>query len=196
MHRRICFFLVTFFICFSGHAQKDSLYNGKKEIIVDGKRFRVYNSYLNIGAGKGINSIIPFTQTNLNVDFHFHIHQYFFQLGTFLSGDRFLSFNAYNAHLCYGYRKEKLNHNIFFSAGPSYSWGYPFSNGIYHSNVYYVYGGYAEAQYVFKPAFDLGIGLSAFGDINIQQAIYGLRGVVFFSGAYRGDKKKKPDWDN
>jgi hypothetical protein len=196
MQRSFSLFLVVFLITLSAHAQKDTVYNAKQEIILDGKRFRVHNNFLNIGAGKGINSAIPFTQTNLNVDFHFHFNKYFFQLGTFLSGDRFLSFNTYNIHLCYGYRKETVNHNIFFSAGPSYSWGYPLINGNYNPNLYSVYGAYAEAQYVYKFAFDLGLGLSAFGDFNVRQTVYGLRGLIFFSGAYRGDRKKKPDWDN
>jgi hypothetical protein len=195
--RNLLFSLLIILLTSSVHAQKkDSLYNAKKEVIVDGKRFRVYNNYLDIGAGEGLNTALPATQFILNVDFHFHIRKNYFQLGTFLSGDRFLSFNNYSAHLAYGRRWETLTHNIFVCAGPSYSWGYPLVNGNYSSAIYTIYGGYIEGEYIYKLAYDLGVGGSAFLDFNALQSVYGLRLTIFFSSAYRGDRKKKKEWDN
>ncbi|HEV7230025.1 MAG TPA: hypothetical protein VGO45_01780 [Bacteroidia bacterium] len=189
--KRGLIFLCLAFVCSSLAAQTDTTFNSKKEIVIKGKRFRVYNNWMNVGLGEGLNTRLPFTQTILDVDLHFHIRDSYFQLGTFLSGDRFLSFNNYNAHFCYGKRWETETRNIFVSAGPSYSWGFPYSNGVYNSYIYTAFGGYAEAQYIFKPAYDLGLGLSVFGDFNYLQAVYGIRVELFFSGAYRGEKNKR-----
>jgi hypothetical protein len=107
-----------------------------------------------------------------------------------LGGDRFLSFNTYNLHLCLGKRWENEKKNIFVCLGPSYSWGFPRIHGVYYPNIYTVYGGYLEAQYIQKLAYDLGVGVSAFADVNVRQTLYGLRLEFYFSGAYRGVKRK------
>jgi hypothetical protein len=171
-----------------------SPYNPKEEIVVKGKRFRVYNNWVNVGSGEGINSALPWTQYVLDVDLHFHFGKQYIQLGTFLSGDRFLAFNNYSAHLCYGKRWENISRNIFICAGPSYSWGFPLVHGIYDVNVYHLTGVCAQATYIFKQAYDLGIGLTAFGDVNSKQSVYGLRLELYFSGAYRGEGRKKAGW--
>jgi hypothetical protein len=174
--------------------RRDTTFQPKKEIVLQGKRFRVHNNWVNIGLGEGFNSNLALPQSILNVDFHLHITDHYFQLGTFLSGDRFLSFNNYNAHAAYGRRWQNEKRNVFVCAGPSYSWGYPFRGGIYLPNIYSVVGGYAEAQYVVKLAYDLGIGGSLFADANSRQIVYGFRIELFFSGAYRGEKKKSNGW--
>jgi hypothetical protein len=189
MKKTLLFFLYVLFLCFGLRAQVDTTFNSKKEIIIKGKRFRVYNNWMNVGMGEGLNSRLPLMQSILDVNLHFHIRERYFQIGTFLSGDRFLSFNNYNAHFCYGKRWENEIRNIFVCAGPSYSWGFPYTRGVYNNGIYTAFGGYVEAQYIFKPAYDLGLGLSVFGDLNYMQAVYGIRAELFFSGAYRGEKK-------
>jgi len=175
-------------------AKKLSSYNPKEEVTIDGKRYRVYNNWVNVGSGEGINSSLPWTQYVLDVDMHFHFGKQYLQLGTFLSGDRFLSFNNYNAHLCYGKRWESRTRNIYVCAGPSYSWGFPLVNGNYDVTMYKLYGVCAQAQYIFKHAYDLGLGITAFGDFNSRQTVYGLRLELYFSGAYRGEGRKKASW--
>jgi hypothetical protein len=164
----------------------DTIFHPKEEIIVDGKRYRVHNNWLNVGSGEGFNTVLALPQYILNVDMNFHFHSEHIQLGTYLSGDRFLSFNNYNIHLCYGKRWEDTKRNIFVCGGPSYSYGFPFSNGRYSPNIYNVYGFYAEAQYIYKLQYDLGIGLSAFADVNNRQSVGGIRVELYFSGSYRG----------
>ncbi len=176
------------------HHHKTESTNLKEEITVDGKRFRVYNNWMNVGTGEGLNSALALPQNMLDVNLHFHVKKNYFQLGTYLSGDRFLSFNNYNLHLCYGKRWENAKRNIFICAGPSYSWGFPFIHGIYDPGIYRAYGGYADVQYIYKLAYDLGIGASAFADINTRQTVYGLRLELYFSGAFRGEGKKKASW--
>jgi hypothetical protein len=178
-------------------AKRDSSYNKKKEIIVNGKRFRVYNDWMNMGVGEGFNSALPTTQSILDVDFHFHITDKYFQLGTFLSGDRFLSFNNYNIHGCFGLRREDAKVNKFICLGPSYSWGFPYlGGGNYSEGSYHAVGVYAEGEWIFKVAYDLGIGVSAFADWNSRQTVGGLRLDLYFSGAYRGERKRPAGWGN
>ncbi len=174
--------------------KRDTTYHPKQEMLINGKRFRLYNNWMNIGSGEGFNSDLALPQYVLDVDLHFHIQKHYFQVGTFLSGDRFLSFNNYSMHAAYGKRWENEKRNIFICAGPSYSWGYPFSRGIYSPNIYSAEGLYAQAQYIIKLAYDLGIGGSLFGDVNSRQSVYGLRLELFFSGAYRGEKKPRHPW--
>ncbi|MFI5150316.1 MAG: hypothetical protein ACHQRM_11335 [Bacteroidia bacterium] len=175
--------------------KKDTIYNRKKEVIVNGKRFRVYNNWMSIGMGEGFNTILPLAQSILNVDLHFHISDQYFQLGTFLSGDRFLSFNNYNAHICYGLRREDTKSNKFMSLGPSYSWGFPYlGGGQYSSGSYSAAGLYAEGEWIFKVAYDLGLGVSAFADWNTRQTVGGLRLELFFSLGYRGERKTPAGW--
>jgi hypothetical protein len=203
----LCFSLLfSLFFLKTGAQTNDSLpyskpekapapaFNPKEEVEVGGKRFRVYNNWLNVGFGEGLNTTLPFTESVLNVDLHFHIGPRYFQLGTFLSGDRFLSFNNYNIHLCYGKRWENVKRNIYLCAGPSYSYGFPFVQGNYENTLYNEVGLYVEAQYTYKLAYDLGLGLSVFDDINSRQNVYGLRVELYFSGAYRGAGKKKASW--
>jgi hypothetical protein len=188
--------LVVFFfsLALTKAQQVDSTFNSKKEIIINGKRFRVYNNWMNIGSGEGFNTGLAPIQYVLDVDLNFHIKTQYFQLGTYLSGDRFLSFNNYNIHACYGKRWEDTKRNIFICAGPSYTWGFPFSRGVYNPNIYTISGGFAEAQYIFKLAYDLGIGASAFADVNSRMQVYGIRLDLYFSGAFRGEKKKASGW--
>jgi|GEM_PF-1483585 hypothetical protein len=176
--------------------KRDTTYNSKKEILINGKRFRVYNNWMNIGTGQGFNSALPTSQSILDVNLHFHIKDKYIQLGTFLSGDRFLSFNNYNIHGCYGIRRESQQVNKFICIGPSFSWGFPYLGaGNYSEGSYSAVGVYAEGQWIFKIAYDLGIGVSAFVDANSRQTVGGLRMELYFSGAYRGEHKKVKSWD-
>ena len=177
-------------------AHGDTSYHPKKEILLDGKRFRVYNNWMNLGLGEGFNSNLATPQNILDVDLHFHIYKHYFQVGTFLSGDRFGSFNTYSTHVAYGKRSENQHRNMFICIGPSYSWGYPFKQGIYLPNIYSVFGVYGQAQYIYKLAYDLGIGGALFADANSRQTVYGISLALYFSGAYRGEKKKSASWND
>jgi hypothetical protein len=173
----------------------DTSFHPKKEIIIKGRRYRVYNSWMNIGPGEGFNSNLALPQNILNVDLNIRIYKDYYQLGTFLGGDRFGSYNTYNAHLAYGRRITDERRNMFLCLGPSYSWGYPFKQGIYLPYIYTVFGLYAQAQYIFKLTYDIGIGLSAFADVNSRQTVTGLSLELYLSSAYRGERKKAAAWD-
>jgi hypothetical protein len=186
--------LILFFASFYGAvAQKDTLpFNRKKEIIHDGKRYRVYNNYLTFGIGKAYSDIRRLEQNMLNVDFQFHVQKQYFQLGFFMSGDELLKNTNIQGHVCYGLRREKDYINLAAFVGPSYSYfvtGFSDSLGVFHVTRHNVFGGYLCLQGVYKIKYDVGLGIELFADVSVQQTMVGARLICYFSGAYRGEKK-------
>lgn len=191
--------IVVFFILFGGtcFAQKDSIvakkdtFNRKKEIVYDGNRYRVYNSWLSVGAGANYNTKWLKDEKNTAVDFSFHIRQHYFRVGGFMSGRDYTAANNYSFHAGYGLRKEGLKYNLSAFLGPSMSYlRRPLSDSTNYnlSTVYNAVGGYAVIEAVYKFKYDVGLGGQIFCDINQIQIVYGVRLIAYFSGAYRGIK--------
>lgn len=178
-------------------AKKDSakVYNPKEEIAYDGKRYRVYNNWLSFGGGANYNTKWPKDQKNLAVDYSFHLKQYYFRAGAFMSGNDFTAANSYNFHLGMGVRKEHEKYNLSAFIGPSYSYfkrplsdSTEFGLSSILNTVYDRFGAYAAIEAIYKIKYDVGFGGQIFCDYNEVQTIYGVRLVVYFSGAYRGIK--------
>jgi hypothetical protein len=182
-----CLFFAN--LCF---AQSDTAaFNHKKEIVYDGKRYRVYNSWLSVGAGAGYNSKWPKDEKNIAADFSISIKKHYFRLGGFESGTDFTANNNYSFHLCYGIRKETEKYNLSAFIGPSTSYfRRPLSDSTNYNlaRVYNAVGGYAVVEAVYKLKYDVGVGGQIFCDYNPIQMVYGVRLIVYFSGAYRGIK--------
>ncbi|MCA6363017.1 MAG: hypothetical protein IM638_08255 [Bacteroidetes bacterium] len=170
-------------------AQADTVFNPKKEVVFENKRFRVYNNWISGGAGPAWHSDNPRTQLALGLNFNFHIKQYYFRFGGMFSGDRFGTWNNYNVHAGYIFKRhENEKRNIAYLAGISYNTGYRFIYAGHYDgeNPYQKAGLYLEYQYILKLNYDFGVGAALFADINDLNQIVGLRVDVFFSGAYRG----------
>jgi hypothetical protein len=195
--------ILAFFILAGGNcfAQKDTLSNKtkkdtvefdrKKEIAYDGKRYRVYNNWLSVGAGANYNTKWPKDEKNIGVDFSFHVKKNYFRAGAFLSGSDFTASNNYNFHLGYGLRKEEEHFNLSAFVGPSLSYfRRPLSDSTNYNlgTVYNRIGGYAVIEAVYKLKYDVGIGGQIFCDYNQVQMVYGVRILLYFSSAYRGIK--------
>lgn len=166
------------------------------EFVVDNKRFRYYSKWFTIGGG---------VQQNLTyerslgfaggADLNFHIKRNYFQTGLEITGETFYSYSNYQLHLGYGWRFEDKDINFATFIGPSFSTGWAkvqindtLSN---YSRPYNEFGLYAEAEIVKKIAYDVGIGASLFADWNQEQTIIGFRGILYFSGSYRGKKRQE-----
>ena len=52
------------------------------------------------------------------------------------------------------------------------------------------FGMYASIQAVLKIAYDIGLGAELFGEVNYKQNMIGIKFIAYFSGAYRGAKKR------
>jgi hypothetical protein len=189
------YLLVSIFILFgvrSFFAQKDSVkYNPKEEIVYDGKRYRIHNNWLSAGAGANFNTRWPKDEKNIAADFSFHIKQQYLRIGGFMSGADFHAQNNYNIHLGVGVRKEETKYNLSAFIGPSASYfKRPLKDSADYNllTVYNEVGAYACIEAIYKVTYDVGIGGQIFCDYNKVQTVYGVRLVLYFSGAYRGIK--------
>jgi len=163
-------------------------YDRKEEIIYDGKRYRIHNSYLSIGGGFLQSSIRASLQKTLGMDFQFPIRRMHYQVGLMMSGEEFASNNNIQGHVCYGLRKERNRSNLAVFFGPSYSTGVE-GDATSSPRFYQGFGGYVSIQAVTKFTYDIGFGAELFGEISAKQNILGLKFIAFFSGAYRGGKR-------
>jgi hypothetical protein len=168
-------------------------YRRKEEIIYYGKRYRIHNNYLTVGAGFLNASIRDQSQKCGGADFVFHIREQHFQAGLIMSGEELLANNNLQTHLGYGYRYETQSLNLAAFAGPTWFTGVvPFTDpvtGNTRPDFYSGFGGYACLQAVNKFYYDFGLGLELFGDISYKQSTFGFKIILFFSSAYRGPKR-------
>jgi hypothetical protein len=169
-------------------------YDRKKEIRLEGKKYRIYNNYVTLGAGPGYNSAWKSVFLVSGADFNFRIQKARFQAGTYLQGQNFNTRQQIQLHFGGGYRKESYKYFWAAYGGFSYSIGsYPRSFvSDFTGKDTTIYptmrepGLYAAAQLFYKLKFDYGIGATVFGDVNGKQYVAGIRIELFFSGAYRG----------
>lgn len=167
--------------------------NYKREIVIDNKRYRVYNNWVTFGGGGTWHSENPRTQLNVGMNYFFHIKKHYFGFGGLVSGDEFGLWNNFSGHAGYvPWRKETDRKNMAAFAGLSYTLGYDFIYaGTYSSNRWDRVGFYAEFQYTMKLQYAVGIGPTFFVDVNQKRTLVGIRIDGYLSGAYRGYVKGK-----
>jgi hypothetical protein len=170
--------------------QKSDTIDLKKIIVIENKKFKVYNNWISGGPGVAYNSAVPQLQFALGFDYNFHMRAKYFQFGLLMSGDAFRTYNNYQLHLGYGKRDENTFYNLAMFAGISYSSGYKKIGQLYSSEPYKAFGVYGSLQYIKKISYDVGIGPALFVDINTNHRIAGALLVLYFSGAYKGLAKK------
>jgi hypothetical protein len=165
--------------------------------VINNKKLSYYNNWLTVGGG--INQNLTFHRKfgfSGGLDFNFHIQHHYFQLGTFISGEKFGFYDNYEFHLGYGKRYEDKDVHFSGFAGISYSTGFLKVGDSVYTKPFAVPGLYVQVEGVKKVTYDVGIGASLFVDCNAQQSILGARLILYFSGAYKGKKYydgKNPD---
>lgn len=162
--------------------------NYKREFVIGDKRYRVYDNWVNFGAGIGYHSANPRMQMWLGMDFNFHIRKAYFNAGGYLSGDGYGQWNNYEAHAGYiGYRKQNEKMHMAAMGGLSFTNGYEFLYaGHYLSKAYNEFGLYAEYQYIRKIEYTTGVGVTTLINVNKKGMLIGVRLDGYLSGAYRG----------
>lgn len=188
-------FVIFITLCsFNSFSQRDtSKYDRLEEIIDDNKRYAIHNNYLQVGAGFGGSTIRKKEQSTIGIDFIFHIKRQHFQVGFIMSGDEFLSNNNLSGHFGYCYRLENEKRNIAFTIGIAQNKGAIAAHidgldtiaELQYRNT----GAYISASYIKKLTYDIGIGVELIGEFNQTQQFFGVKGVLYFSGAYRGKAK-------
>ncbi len=158
--------------------------------VINNKKFKYYNNWLNLGGGPQQNLAydLPLGFQG-GLDYNFHIKHHYFQAGAFISGDKIGFYNNYQIHAAYGKRFEDKDFHAGAFIGLSFSSGRAKVDSVY-TRPYKQPGLYAEAHVVKKVTYDVGIGLSIFGDWNSEQSMIGVRFILYFSSAYQGLKKK------
>ena len=99
-------------------------YERKKEIRLDGKKYRIYSNYVTLGAGKGYNNLWNDLMFTPAVDFNFHLQKTYFQAGSYLLGHSFGNNQQVNMHVAGGYHKESYKYFWAAYGGLSYDYGY------------------------------------------------------------------------
>ena len=166
------------------------------EFVINNKKFRYYNKWFTIGGGAHQNVTyareLGFAG---GADLNFHIKRNYYQTGLEITGVSYNFYTNYQFHFGYGWRFEDRDVHFAAFVGPSYSTGMGLTPGdtsnIYNRKYSHV-GLYLQTEIVKKIAFDVGIGASLFADWNQEQTIVGFRGILYFSGSYRGEKLKRP----
>jgi hypothetical protein len=163
----------------------------KKEIVLQNKRYRIYNNFLSAGIGQCYNSGWQEMEINTSFDFNFHARKNYFQIGGNLVGPALWNNNCIQLHAGWGYRLERCNYMLAAYGGVSFSDGYYLQTtdtNTVKTKMNSV-GGYIALQAFYKFKFDYGIGMSTFFDVNAKQSLVGIKIELFFSGAYKGFKK-------
>ena len=105
-----------------------------------------------------------------------------------ITGESFGFYDNYEFHAGYGKRFEDKDIHFSGFAGISFSTGYGKVGDTVYVRPYSQPGLYAQLEAVKKLTYDVGAGVSLFVDWNQEQAIFGARFIVYFSGAYRGKR--------
>lgn len=184
--RKYFILLFLFFSCHSLFAQQP--YPWKKDTIIGENKYKIYNNWLSAGAGWSRNFSFGNDQFNLNMDYHFHITDKYFQIGLFFSGDAFRDYNNYNFHAGYGKRIESGAINFSYFGGASFSTGYKKSGTQTQGKPFNEPGVFGQVEYIRKIKYDVGVGAGLFADANLLQTTAGFKLVVYFSGAFKGRK--------
>jgi hypothetical protein len=164
----------------------------KKEIIYDGKRYKVYSNWVSFGGGPALKVTSKSTQFAGDISYSFHLKKEYFQLGVLVSGDRFGENNNIMWHGAYGKRFENTKYCWATWAGLTYASYKPYidSSATYSRKINTSPGIYIASQFFGKLKYDIGIGPSAFFSYYFdKQYLLGLRIDLLFSGAYKGKKE-------
>lgn len=190
----IVFSFLISFVKAQSEAVKDD-FDPKKEVVFDGKRFRVWNSYLTFGglSGGSINKVVPGCQFAGAIDLNIHIKKNYFQSGICLSGQTFGNYSDTEFHLCWGKRIEKKHYNFAAFGGIDYSLFYVWNKDSipqkFNTTPKTAPGAYLAVQNFFKFKYDVGIGITLYASYNYSRYLFGMRLEMFFSNAYRGKKR-------
>lgn len=177
----------------------------EREFIYKGRHYIPQSPWVTVGLGYSYNFDDNRTEPHLLIDAHARFYKkHYGGLGYLSSREHFLDSKTDSAiflpfsqnvdalkslHLIYGARIEKLFANFGFFAGPSLNWGYNYaytnaSGEIFHQR-FFEPGIYAHIECTYKFYYDMGIGISAWGNVNKSYQVAGLSLHLYLSTAFK-----------
>jgi hypothetical protein len=179
----VCLLILPVLVHGQEKQKKDEL---KMERNISGNRYKVMNNFVNFGSGFGRQLLNPDFHNPFEIGYNFHIKRSYFKIGYLRSNVLGMFGYKYpsvmnDIHAGIGFRRETRALNVAFYGCISRNFGL-----LDPLNSFAGWGAYAEAQFMRKIFFDIGIGPSLFFAYNADFPIAGLRIDIFMSGAYRG----------
>lgn len=169
----------------------------KKEFIEQGKnKFHPAKTWTIAGPGINLNKFSSL-DGNLGISFHFQIKDFFYTAGLmrarqWTDGSFFpIDYNRefVELHLGTGLKEESTRTLYGFFLGPS------FSHEVYimpengKLATFNSVGLYVDLHAVYKPVYDIGMGIDLFADVNFHYSVFGSRLIFFLSDAYKKEKR-------
>ncbi len=185
---------LSFALCNAQYADRDT--------IIDNKIFRKNASYLTLSMGEGYNFKNRNRESDFRAELYIPVSRFIINGGFVYQAESFLFHNSDDTvtsiqshkgfHLGSGYRFENSSVNLSLIAGPGCAIGYNFHH-IEDSSKYYKAffepSLYLAADLVYKPVYDMGIGIGIFAHLTRHYPIAGLQVTLYLSNSYKGKIK-------
>ncbi len=159
---------------------------------INGNLYKEHANYLNAGAGFGYFFSQKKSFGSIGLGYNFRVKEKYYKVG-FERSDNISFFGTSvihlnDFHIATGKRYPSRRWNLsYFYGGSIYTFHQrlnledPVKAGV---------GLYGEASAFFKPVYDIGIGITAYTNVNFHAPVAGARLEFYFSGAYRGKKER------
>lgn len=161
-------------------------YNLPEELIIGNNIYKTKYHYLVIGLGFSGNGIKKY-DSNIGIDYHLNIKNRYYQIGVMRTKELKGLFPANyirvfnDFHFSMGKKIENVKMAYFGYAGPSIIYG----KNHYSEEAYVTIGVQGQLQCIYKHFFDVGMGLTLYGNINFRYSSAGIRLNIFFSNAFK-----------
>ncbi len=177
----------------------------EREFIYKGRHYIPKSPWVTVGLGYSYNFDDKTVEPNIFIDGHIRFYNnHYAGMGFLSSREHFIdkknsaaiflpvsqNVNALKSiHITYGGRIEKLFANFGFFAGPSLNWGFDYvstsPDGQELSRSFFEPGIYANAQFTYKFYYDMGVGVSFWGNINKSYQVAGISLHIYLSTAFK-----------
>jgi hypothetical protein len=194
MHQKIILIIISLTILsVQGMAQQEILEDGD-DVIMGNKLFTKRNSWITIGGGTGYYFERPQQELSFGMDVNVRILGHYLTFGYLNSGTNFITKYSpkilHDFHLAYGWRKENIRWNRYAIIGPSlcmgFGYGFKEADGDVKLEGFIDPGIYGEYQLVYKPFYDMGIGLALYGSACMAYQTVGVKSTLYLSTAFIG----------
>lgn len=194
LRSKLIFLLAPFFVYCQDtlpKAQPKPLIKQKPKeelLIIKGNKYKENANWINAGAGVGYIGKYNVSVPCAGLGWNFRFKNKWYKVGYERTGDiSYLGrsnvfFNDF--HVALGKRKQGNYYNLSWFAGGSYCTATDLRNLTDPKER--AVGIYAEGSAVFKVLYDVGLGLTAYANVNFAAPVFGMRLDLYFSGAFRG----------